>query len=186
MVINPQRLSLQRIVDCLLLLYMNLKINKKSLIILVLILSINISFGQTTSDNIDTSMSNIDPILATKSMELVRNFATLFYQGNDINKLLDLCSVPFVIDGEEIISGKSELGKKFTESIDIVGKNRQIDIDSVYIYGSRKEILNDLIPVDVYFIVLVLKIKNGKDVFEKNGGFAVQIADDLKIIGFGR
>lgn len=160
------------------------KMSKTTLTTLILILCINFSFGQSSLDKIDTSSSSLDLIQATKAKALVVDFATLLYQGQDINKLLNKCSLPFAIDGEKIISSKEELKKTFSDIINLTGKGRKITIDSVYILGSRKEILNDVIPIHVYFVVLVLKIKDGKDEFEKSGGFAVQITDSPKIIGF--
>ncbi len=165
--------------------FIHSKMHKTTLIILALALTINFSYGQSSTDKIDTSLSSLDLVQATKAKDLVVEFATLLLKGQDIHTLLDKCSLPFVINGEKIISSKDELRKAFSGIINSNGKNGKIHIDSAYIFGSRKEILNDIIPVHVYFVVLVLKVKNGNDEFEKNAGFAVQISDELKIIGFG-
>lgn len=159
--------------------------NKIISIAFLFLLLNNSSYGQNSLDKMDTSELSIDHAKAEKAKSVVASFSRgLLSGGITADSLLSLCALPFAIDGKRIITDINDFRKTFNDIIGSNGGSPQIHIDSIYVIGTRKEILNDVIPIDVYFIVIEIKIKKGDKEFEKSAGFGVQMTDKPRIIGF--
>ena len=141
------------------------------------------SYGQGLRDSVDTYGKNIDASFADQAKLVVANFITLLFKKGNIDSLLSKCSVPFVVDGKEV-SNSSDLKKIFIRVMDAVNKRgHDINVDTTYIFGSRKEILNELIAVDVYFVACTIKIGVNCQSPTQQSIFSVQVGDRPKIIG---
>lgn len=153
----------------------------------MLTLSLTLFFGIANSQEVytypDTTAKSINPIRAEKAKSVVLNYMRLFSKGENIDSILALCSVPFSWDRKEIISEKAALKQKHIDIIAKKGKNRAFSVDTVFVKATRKEMLDKIIPLDVYYVMI--RIKAASDPNGEGYGiqFAVQMSDNPKIIG---
>ena len=154
---------------------------------IMLTLSLTLFFGITNSQDLytypDTTGKSIDPIRADKAKSVAVSYMRLFAKGENIDSILHFCSVPFSWDRKEIISEQAALKQKYIDIIAKKGKNRAFSVDSVFITATRKEMLDKIIPLDVYYVMMRIRLPgdpNGK-VYKVR--FAVQMTDNPKIIG---
>jgi hypothetical protein len=153
-------------------------------LVLLCLFAVNYSFCQESNNYPDTSDKVTDHDRTQKAKNLVLTFTRLILQGNDVDSILAICAVPFSWDRNEIISDFASLKNALERVIQQKGKGRQFFPDTVFIKKTRKEILDNIIPLDLY--CMVIKIKNKPGDAEKSDEilFAVQMSDEPKIIGF--
>jgi hypothetical protein len=142
------------------------------------------SNAQDASFTIDTTQSSIDPAKADKAKLSVTNFVNNLFSKNDIAVLVDNCLVPFAMDGKKIISTKTELRDIFKKIKTQSGTSQTLQIDTTYVIGTLKKIINGVIPIDIYFVIVVINSKKDDATIKKSAVFAVQITDETKLIGF--
>ena len=151
----------------------------------LLITSIQVTFGQDLHDRIDTSRTSINYYEAQQAKKIAVDFTNCLFLGSDVDSLLTMCALPFAIDGQLFADGK-KLRAQFTEITKETKKNQsyKIKVDSSFIFGTRKDILNGLIPLNTYFVVNTIKGEiNGQSRTTIQIVFAVQVSDKPKIIG---
>lgn len=132
----------------------------------------------------DTTLNLVDPIKAEKAKALVLNYVRIISKGGKPDSLVKICGIPFSWDKKRIIDNWADFKAAQQEIISKMGKNRQFEIDTIFVKAARSEILDEVIPLNVYY--LIAKIKATRDNYEKTAEvlFAVQITDNPKIIGF--
>jgi hypothetical protein len=144
----------------------------------------NIVQGQDNYTYPDTTLKLVDPIRAEKAKALVLDYVRIIAQGTNADSLAKICGTPFSWDKKIIVDNWADLKKAQQAIISNKGKNRKFIIDTVFVKAVRSEILDEIIPLNVYYVIA--KIKVTKDNYEKTAEvlFAVQISDNPKIIGF--
>ncbi len=150
-----------------------------------LITSIQLSFGQDLHEKIDTSQTSINYHEAQLAKKIAVDFTNCLFIGSEVDSLLTMCALPFAIDGQLFADSKT-LRAKFIEITKETKKNQsyKIKVDSSFIFGTRKDILNGLIPLNTYFVVNTIKGEiNGQSRTTIQIVFAVQVSDKSKIIG---
>lgn len=140
--------------------------------------------GQDNYTYPDSTLKLVDPIRAEKAKALALDYIRRLSKGDNPDSLVNLCGIPFSWDRIKIIDNWADFRTAQQSVIANKGKNRQFKIDTVLIKAARIEILDAIIPLNVYYVAV--KIKIVKDNKEKTKGilFAVQISDNPKIIGF--
>jgi hypothetical protein len=165
----------------------NRLISSLSMVKIMVTLSFTLFFEITNSQELytspDTTEKSINPIRADKAKSVAVNYMRLLAKGENIDSILALCSVPFSWDRKEIISEQAALKQKHIDIIAKKGKNRAFFVDTAFIKATRKEMLDNIIPLDVYYVMIRIKQTsdpNGKvyDIL-----FAVQMSDNPKITG---
>ena len=130
------------------------------------------------------------PIPSTPSTEKAIAAATAFMNAiirdSSIDNLINLCSLPFCHDDSVIITTRPELRSALTALIAAAAKDRgrtHPRIDSVYVLDIRREVLFDMVPINIYFTVINLKMTyQGKEA-TRLLILAVQLTDDARIVG---
>ena len=130
----------------------------------------------------DTTLQSLDPKKAEIAKSLVVSYTRLLAEGKNIDSIVLLCSVPFAWDRKKIISDKKEFRNTQIKLIEEKGKNRNFIIDSVYIKATRKEMIDKIIPLDIYYVMIKIRLTK-EDQRSHYALFAVQMSDDPKIIG---
>lgn len=148
-----------------------------------LLLCFSVANGQGKYTYPDTTLKSLDPIKAEKAKALALDYLRIFAKGDNIDSLVKICSVPFSWDRKRIIDNWVDFKASQQSLIDEKGKDRQFKVDSVFIKAIRSEILDRVIPINVYYVVV--KIKYTWEGRERSSGvlFAVQISDEPRIIG---
>src|SRR6478735_12405247 len=143
----------------------------------ILVIGFQTSYGQAKQNNSDTTLKNLDPAKAEMAKSLVASYARLFFKGENIDSLASLCSLPFAWDRKKIIENWTDFKKELQLVINQKGKNRVLVIDSVFVAGIRNEMLDRVVPVNIYYVILTIKFN--RDGVEKtaNALFAVQISE---------
>jgi|GEM_PF-2865311 len=152
----------------------------------LLLLLASSAFGQENPmSGKDTTLKNLDPVKAEKAKKLVYDYTRIWLRGDtqSVDSLVALCAFPFAWDRKEIIPGAEEFRQTQLRIIKEKGRNRVSAIDSVYVKATRHEILDKVIPVDVYYVVLRLKITRSGKTKTENALFAVQVSGEPKIVG---
>jgi len=150
-----------------------------------LITSMQLSFGQDLHWSIDTSRASIKYDEGQQAKKIAVDFTNCLFLGSEADSLLAMCALPFAIDGELFADSKT-LRAKFIEITKETKKNQsyKIKVDSTIIFGTRKDILNGLIPLNTYFVLNTVKGEiNGQSRTTIQIAFAVQVSDKSKIIG---
>jgi len=140
--------------------------------------------AQDISPYTDPSLKLVDPVKAEKAKALVLDYIRILAKGDNTDSLVNLCSIPFSWDRKRIIDNWADFKASQRSIIEDKGKNRSFIIDTVFIKGSRSEMLDEIIPLNVYYVIA--KIKVPKEIKGRTFGilFAVQISENPKIIGF--
>jgi hypothetical protein len=140
--------------------------------------------GQDNYTYPDTTLKLVDPIKAEKAKALVLDYIRILSKGGNLDSLVNLCGIPFSWDRKRIIDNWADFKTAQQAVIANKGKNRKFEIDTVFIKAARREMLDEIIPLNVYYVIVRIKI--ARDNREKTAGvlFAVQICDHPKIIGF--
>lgn len=165
----------------------NRLISPLSMVKIMLTLSLTLFFEITNSQELytypDTTQKSINPIRADKAKSVAMNYMRLLAKGENIDSILDLCSVPFSWDKKEIISEQAVLKQKHIDIIARKGKNRAFSVDTIFVRATRKEMLDKIIPLDVYYVVIRIKLASDPNGKVYGIQFAVQMSDNPKIIG---
>jgi hypothetical protein len=132
----------------------------------------------------DSTLKLVDPIKAEKAKALVLDYIRILSKGDNPDSLVNICSIPFSWDRTRIIDNWADFKTAQQSVVAEKGGNRQFIIDTVFIKRARIEMLDKIIPLNVYYVIARIKIAS--DNREKAAGilFAVQISDHPKIIGF--
>lgn len=140
--------------------------------------------AQDNSAHPDTTLNSVDPIKAEKAKALVLDYIRILAKGDHPDSLVNICSIPFSWDRKRIIDNWSDFKASQRSIIEDKGKNRKFIIDTIFIRTVRSEILDAIIPLNVYYVIA--KVKVPKEIKDRTFGilFAVQISEDPKIIGF--
>lgn len=140
--------------------------------------------GQENYTYPDSTLKLVDPIKAEKAKALALDYVRILSKGENPDSLVNICGIPFSWDRKRIIDNWADFKAAQQSVVANKGKNRQFIIDTVFIKGAKIEILDDIIPLNVYYVIVKIKIARGDK--EKTYGilFAVQISDNPKIIGF--
>lgn len=140
--------------------------------------------AQDSSPYSDTTLALVDPVKAEKAKALVLDYIRILAKGDNTDSLVNICSIPFSWDRKRIIDNWSDFKASQQSIIEDKGKNRKFVIDTIFIRRVRSEMLDAIIPLNVYYVLV--KIKIPKEVKDRTFGilFAVQITEDPKIIGF--
>ncbi|MGC4104038.1 hypothetical protein [Ferruginibacter sp.] len=134
--------------------------------------------------NADTTLKELDPVKAAQAKTLVLDFTRILSKGDNVDSVINLCSVPFSCNRKEIIDTKGDLKTVFQKIVEDKGKNRYYEVDTVFIRAIRREVLDNIIPLNIYYVVIRMKVmKNGTIRKSSPVLFAVQVTDDPKIIG---
>ena len=157
--------------------------NPKQSIFLLLIFSFHFSFGQSIDEKIDTSKVSFDPFESEKAKATVYNFVnTMLHEGN-VDSMLSICSFPFIMDGE-LYNDVEKAKADFLVMIKDMGAHSvKVTVDTPSIFGVRKEVLHQLIPLNVYFVINTLKFDIDGQIRAKRSVFAVQVSNRPKITG---
>ena len=150
----------------------------------IMVTAFQTSYGQDKQNNSDTTLKNLDSAKAEIAKSLVTSYARLFFKGENIDSLASLCSLPFAWDRKKIIENWTDFKKEQQLIINQKGKNRALDIDSVFVMAVRKEMLDRVVPVNIYYVVLTIKFSRDGKEQSANALFAVQISEQPKIVGF--
>lgn len=142
-----------------------------------------IGYGQDSYSYPDSTLKLVDPIKAEKAKALVLDYIRILSKGDNPDSLVHLCSIPFSWDRKRIIDNWADFKKAQRSVVAEKGKNRQFIIDTVFIKGARIEMLDDIIPLNVYFVIVKIKVPRNDREIKAEVLFAVQISDNPKIIG---
>jgi hypothetical protein len=133
------------------------------------------------------SMPVIPPTPSTeKAVAAATAFMTAVIRDSSVDNLVNLCGLPFCHDDTVILTTRAELRGALTQLIAAAAKDRARShprIDSAYVIDVRKEVLFNMVPINVYFTVVSLKLPyQGKEV-SRLIILAVQLTDEARIIG---
>ena len=152
--------------------------------LLILMIGLQTTYGQARQNNSDTTLKNLDPVKAEKAKSIVASYARLFFNGENIDSLASLCSLPFAWDRKKIIETWPDFKKEQQLIIDQKGKNSELVIDSVFVAAIRSEMLDKVVPVNIYYVIVTVKFNREGKERSANALFAVQISEQPKIVGF--
>ena len=121
-----------------------------------------------------------------KAVAAATAFMNAIIRDSSIDNLMNLCSLPFCHDDSVILTTRSELRSALTGLIAAATKDRARThpaVDSAYVLDIRKEALFDMVPINIYFTVVRLKMSyQGKEA-SRILILAVQLTDDARIVG---
>ena len=151
---------------------------------MLFLLVFNIVQGQDNYTYPDTTLKLVDPAKAEKAKALVLEYVRIIAKGTNADSLVKICDLPFSWDKKIIVDNWADFKKAQQAIISNKGKSRKFIIDTVFVKAVRSEILDEIIPLNVYYVIA--KITVTKVNYEKTAEvlFAVQICEDPKIIGF--
>ncbi|HET6253217.1 MAG TPA: hypothetical protein VFE32_04060 [Puia sp.] len=113
-------------------------------------------------------------------------FMNAVVTDTSVDKLIDLCGLPFCHDDSVIITTHAGLRNALSQFIAAAAKDRARThprVDSAYVLDVRKEALFGMVPINIYFTVVNLKFSyQGKEA-SRLLILAVQLTDDARIVG---
>jgi hypothetical protein len=130
------------------------------------------------------------PIPSTPSTEKAITTATAFMNAvlNDStpDNLINLCGLPFCHDDSVILTTRADLRNALTQFITAAARERvrtHPRVDSAYVLDVRKEVMFGMVPMNIYFTVVILKFSyQGKEA-SKLLILAVQLTDEARVVG---
>jgi hypothetical protein len=121
-----------------------------------------------------------------KAVTAATAFMTAIVRDSSIDNLMDLCGLPFCHDDSVVITTRAGLRNALTELLAAAGKQRartHPQVDSVYVLDIRKETLFGMVPINIYFTVVNLKMTfQGKEA-SRLFILAVQLTDEARVVG---
>ena len=124
--------------------------------------------------------------LTQKAIVAATAFMNAIIRDSSIDNLMGLCSLPFCHDDSVIITTRAELRSALGELIASAAKDRARTnpvVDSAYVLDIRKEVLFDMVPINIYFTVINLKMTFQGKSATRILILAVQLTDDARIVG---
>jgi hypothetical protein len=129
-------------------------------------------------------------IPSTPSTEKAISTATAFMNAvirdSTIDNLINLCGLPFCHDDSVILTTRAELRIALSQFIAAAAKDRALThprVDSAYVMDIRKEVMFDMVPINIYFTAVNLKFSyRGKEA-TKLLILAVQLTDEARVVG---
>lgn len=140
--------------------------------------------GQNTDTPLYKTPVSIDPIKAEKANALVLSYIRIILKGDRLDSLVHFCAIPFAWDRKKIIENWADFNAAQQSVIDRKGKNRQFIIDTVYIESVKSEMLDKIIPLNIYYVIAKIKVPGDTRGRIRSISFAVQISENPKIVGF--
>lgn len=156
----------------------------KLTLVLLLLLCASISRGQGVYTYPDTTRSAIDPVREGKAKKLAQTYTELIAKGDNADSIVALSSIPYALDRVEIINHRDSLKKVFQRIFDEKGKNRVFVFDSIYVSATRREIFDKIIPLDIYYVVVRVKVTRAGKEKIRAILLGIQMSDNPKVIGF--
>lgn len=153
------------------------------LLSMLFLCALNVVRGQDNYTHPDTTLKLVDPIKAEKAKALALDYIRILSKGDNPDSLVNICSIPFSWDRKRIIDNWADFKKTQRSVVAEKGKNRQFIIDTVFIKGARIEMLDDIIPLNVYYVIVKIKVPRNDREIKAEVLFAVQISDNPTIIG---
>lgn len=147
---------------------------KKIFLLLVLVAVTSLCYSQNAADTI------IDPVKAEKAKVIVQQYLQLWVKGTEMDSLTALCAVPFAWDRKEIISDIRQLKTELTTTRSEKGL-LAFTIDTVYVKKVKREIIDVVVPIDIYYVVARVRRKGSRN-FD-GVLFAVQMTTEPKVVG---
>jgi hypothetical protein len=121
-----------------------------------------------------------------KAITTATAFMNAVIRDSSIDNLVDLCGLPFCHDDSVILTTHAELRAALTQLIAAAARDRARShprVDSAYVIDIRKEVMFNMVPLNIYFTVVNLKFSyQGKDV-SRMILLAVQLTDEARIVG---
>ena len=156
------------------------------LLLCLLILHSSLCLAQTDPAPVDpTAMLRVYPE-SDKAISIATAFVNNLIKDSSVESLMNLCAVPFCHDDTVIVLTRNELRTSLLELLNASAPYREKNhprVDSSYVLDVRKEVLFGMVPINIYFTVVMLKFTvQGKDA-AKMLILAVQISDEGKIVG---
>lgn len=127
---------------------------------------------------------SIDPVKAEKAKALVLNYIRILSKGERLDSLAHFCAIPFAWDRKRIIDNWADFKASQQEVIANKGKGRQFIIDTVYVESVKSEILDNIIPLNIYNVIAKIKVAGDTRGRTHQISFGVQISENPKIVGF--
>jgi hypothetical protein len=121
-----------------------------------------------------------------KAITTATAFMTAIITDTNANNIINLCALPFCHDDSVILSTRAELRAALTELIAAAAKDRPRThprIDSAYVIDVRKEVLFNMVPINIYFTAVSLKFSyQGKEA-SRLIILAIQLTDEARVVG---
>jgi hypothetical protein len=135
-------------------------------------------------------LASFSPCNAQTEKEKAITAATAFMNAvirdSTIDNLAGLCGLPFCHDDSVILTTHAELRAALTQLITAAARDRARSrprVDSAYVIDIRKEVMFNMVPINIYFTAVNLKFSyQGKDV-SRLILLAVQLTDEARIVG---
>jgi hypothetical protein len=163
---------------------------KKTVLIIFIFCSYLCSFAQVEEAFVQFSEPNIvnkpiDSLNAKKVEETVLKYANAILENHDLEGALAVCSVPFAWDRKEIISDLASLRKHHLDMLKQKESKQKykILVMKSNVLGFKSVIYENVIPIEIYMVLLTLKIKTKNKVNEERILFAVEYKNEVRIIG---
>jgi hypothetical protein len=139
--------------------------------------------GQGEYSPPDTSRASIDPLREVKAKTLALEYCSMLMKGVSTDSIAAICTIPFSWDRKQIISDWETFHRIHREVFEKKGINRPWSCDSIYVMATRKEVLDEIIPIDIYYVIVRINtVGKGKE-RAANVMLAVQMGDEPKIVG---
>jgi hypothetical protein len=121
-----------------------------------------------------------------KAIATATAFMTAIVRDSTIDNVITLCALPFCHDDSVILTTRAELRDALTELLRASAKERartHPHVDSVYVLDVRKQAMFGMVPMNVYFTVVTLKLSyQGKEA-TRLLILAIQLTDDARVVG---
>lgn len=121
-----------------------------------------------------------------KAIAAATAFMTAIVRDSTIDNVIQLCNLPFCHDDSVILTTRAELRTALTELLGAAAKERARThprVDSVYVLDVRKQAMFGMVPMNIYFTVVTLKLSyQGKEA-TRLLILAVQLTDDARVVG---
>jgi hypothetical protein len=140
------------------------------------------SFAQDVDDKNTWDTARVDAVKAQKAKDIVQMYMHDYFEESNADAAIKHCAVPFAWDRWNLISSMEELKAQFAQTIqEKKGGSRKLTIDKITVEKARREIIDQVIPVDVYYVKIRIKIEGMSGT--EGVLFAVQMTPEPKIIG---
>lgn len=143
--------------------------------------------GHAQTPTLTPGPTNITPTPSTaKAIATATAFMNAVINDSTPDNLIKLCGLPFCHDDSVILTTHADLRNALTQFIAAAAKDRPRThprVDSAYVLEIRKEVIFDMVPINIYFTVVNLKFSyQGKEA-TKLLILAVQLTDEARVVG---
>jgi hypothetical protein len=121
-----------------------------------------------------------------KAVAAATAFMTAIITDTNTDNLINLCGLPFCHDDSVILTTHAELHNALSLLIGAAAKDRARThprVDTAYVVDIRKEVMFGMVPINIYFTVVNLKLSyQGKEA-SRLLILAVQLTDEARVVG---